>query len=142
MKDTGFLITNNPILVMDVPSAEMTKYAANSMLATRVSFMNEISNLCEKVGADVSSVRVGMGTDSRIGMSFLFPGIGSGGSCFPKDVQALVRTGKENDVDLQIASSVEEVNKRQKHVLVDKISKHYGVNGLKGKTFCQSATTF
>jgi UDPglucose 6-dehydrogenase len=104
MKDLyePFVRTNNPILVMDVVSAEMTKYAANSMLATRVSFMNEIAQLCERVGADVNKVRIGIGTDSRIGMSFLFPGIGYGGSCFPKDVQALIRTGKDHDLDLKI----------------------------------------
>jgi UDPglucose 6-dehydrogenase len=129
-----FIRTNNPILVMDVVSAEMTKYAANAMLATRVSFMNEISLLCERVGADVDAVRRGMGTDSRIGKSFLFPGIGYGGSCFPKDVQALIRTAKDNDFDLKISQAVEDVNKRQKTVLVDKILKHYNGN-VKGKTF-------
>jgi UDPglucose 6-dehydrogenase len=130
-----FVRTNHPILVMDVASAEMTKYAANSMLATRVSFMNEIANLCEKVGADINAVRVGMGTDSRIGMSFLFPGIGYGGSCFPKDVQAFIRTGKDFGVDLKIAQSVEEVNDRQKRAMVKKIVGHYGQSALKGMTF-------
>jgi len=130
-----FVRTNNPILVMDVPSAEMTKYAANTMLATRVSFMNEIANLCEIVGADVDSVRIGMGTDSRIGMSFLFPGIGYGGSCFPKDVQALVRTAKDHGRELQIAASVEDVNHNQKMVMVHKIRSHYGADKLKGRTF-------
>jgi len=128
-----FVRTNKPILVMDIPSAEMTKYASNSMLATRVSFMNEVSLLCEKVGADIDAVRVGMGTDSRIGMSFLFPGIGYGGSCFPKDVQALIRTGKDHGVDLQICKSVEEVNARQKQQLPRKVKEYFGKDGLKGK---------
>lgn len=130
-----FVRTNNPILVMDVPSAEMTKYAANAMLATRVSFMNDIANLCERVGANVDSVRVGMGTDSRIGMSFLFPGCGYGGSCFPKDVQALIRTGKDYDYPLKIAQAVEDVNAGQKMVLVEKIISHYGKAAVKGKRF-------
>ncbi|MCL4123529.1 UNVERIFIED_CONTAM: hypothetical protein GTU68_043972 [Idotea baltica] len=130
-----FVRTNNPILVMDVVSAEMTKYAANTMLATRVSFMNEISHLCEKAGANIHSVRVGIGTDSRIGMPFLFPGIGYGGSCFPKDVQALIKTGKNFGINLEIAEAVEAVNKRQKEVLVNKIIKHYGQDNIKGKTF-------
>lgn len=130
-----FVRTGHPILVMDVVSAEMTKYAANSMLATRVSFMNEISALCEKCGADVDQVRVGMGMDSRIGMSFLFPGIGYGGSCFPKDVQALIKTGKDFGVDLRIARAVEDANFTQKSALVKKITAHYGAENLKGKTF-------
>ena len=130
-----FVRTNNPIIFMDVPSAEMTKYAANAMLATRISFMNEIANLCEKVGANVSDVRVGMGTDSRIGMSFLFPGIGYGGSCFPKDVQALVKTAKDAGVDLKVAGAVEEVNALQKGVIIKKIANHYKGEGVSGKTF-------
>jgi len=130
-----FVRTNNPILVMEIPSAEMTKYAANAMLATRISFMNEISNLCEKVGANVESVRKGIGTDSRIGMSFLFPGIGYGGSCFPKDVQALMKTAKDYAVDLRIARAVEETNAVQKNLIVDKIIKHYGCENLSGKKF-------
>ncbi|MBX7144447.1 MAG: UDP-glucose/GDP-mannose dehydrogenase family protein [Oligoflexia bacterium] len=130
-----FVRTGHPILVMDVVSAEMTKYAANSMLATRVSFMNEISNLCEKCGADVDHVRVGMGTDSRIGMGFLFPGIGYGGSCFPKDVQALIKTGRDFGVDLRICKSVEDVNKSQKSIMSKKIMAHYGGTNLKGRTF-------
>ncbi len=129
-----FVRTNNPILVMDVPSAEMTKYAANAMLATRISFMNEIANLCERVGADASAVRIGIGTDSRIGMSFLFPGIGYGGSCFPKDVQALVRTAHDHGVDLKVCKAVEEVNKQQKLSLVEKVISYYGEDNLKGKT--------
>ena len=130
-----FVRTNNPILVMDIASAEMTKYTANAMLATRISFMNEISNLCEKVGANVESVRIGIGTDSRIGMSFLFPGIGYGGSCFPKDVQALIKTAKDNACDLKIARAVEETNAIQKNLLVDKIIKHYKCENLSGKHF-------
>jgi UDPglucose 6-dehydrogenase len=129
-----FVRTNNPILVMDIPSAEMTKYAANTMLALRVSFMNEISNLCERVGADINKVRIGIGTDSRIGMSFIFPGIGYGGSCFPKDVQALIKTGKDYNVDLRIARAIEDVNASQKRVLVEKISNHFGPGKLAGKT--------
>jgi UDPglucose 6-dehydrogenase len=130
-----FVRTNNPILVMDVRSAEMTKYAANTMLALRVSFMNEIANLCEEAGADINKVRVGIGTDSRIGMSFIFPGIGYGGSCFPKDVQALIRTGKVHGVDLRIARAVEDVNKAQKMLMVRKVVEHYGSEKLDGKTF-------
>ena len=130
-----FVRTNNPILVMDIRSAEMTKYAANAMLALRVSFMNEIANLCERAGADISNVRIGIGTDSRIGMSFIFPGIGYGGSCFPKDVQALIRTGKNHGVDLLISRSVEEVNKNQKQLMVGKIVEHFGENKVRGKTF-------
>ncbi len=130
-----FVRTNNPILVMSVESAEMAKYAANAMLATRISFMNEIARLCDEVGADINSVRVGIGTDSRIGMSFLFPGIGYGGSCFPKDVQALIRTGKEHGLDLKISEAVEEVNREQKHVLVDKIDDHFGRDGIQGMHF-------
>jgi UDPglucose 6-dehydrogenase len=130
-----FVRTNNPIFVMDVMSAEMTKYAANAMLATRISFMNEVALLCEKVGADINSVRIGIGSDSRIGMSFLFPGIGYGGSCFPKDVQALVKTGKEYDVDLKVSKAVEDANARQKLVLVKKVVDHYGLDAIKNKTF-------
>jgi UDPglucose 6-dehydrogenase len=128
-----FVRTNNPVLVMDVVSAEMTKYAANTMLAARVSFMNEVANLCEKAGADINSVRIGIGTDSRIGMSFLFPGIGYGGSCFPKDVQALIKTGKDYDCPLKIAAAIEAVNACQKSVIVDKIIGHFGRDNLKGK---------
>ncbi len=130
-----FVRTNNPILIMDVPSAELTKYAANTMLATRVSFMNEISNLCEIVGADINSVRVGMGTDSRIGMSFLFPGIGYGGSCFPKDVQALIKTAKDHGCKLKIPMATEDVNADQKGVMTQKIIKHYGKDKIGGKVF-------
>jgi UDPglucose 6-dehydrogenase len=130
-----FVRTNNPILVMDVPSAEMTKYAANTMLATRISFVNEIANLCERVGANINSVRVGLGTDSRIGMGFLFPGVGYGGSCFPKDVQALIRTGMDFGVDMKVARVVEEVNKHQKAVIVHKIVEHFGRDSVYGKLF-------
>ncbi|MEO1715446.1 MAG: nucleotide sugar dehydrogenase, partial [Bacteroidota bacterium] len=111
----------NPIIFMDERSAEMTKYAANSYLATRITFMNEIANLCEKVGADVDKVRLGMGSDSRIGKRFLFPGIGFGGSCFPKDVQALAKTAKEYEYDFRILNSVLSINEGQRVRLFDKI---------------------
>ncbi|NDC37333.1 MAG: nucleotide sugar dehydrogenase [Proteobacteria bacterium] len=137
-----FVRTNNPILLMDVASAEMTKYAANAMLATRVSFMNEISQLCDKVGADIDKVRIGMGTDSRIGMSFLFPGIGYGGSCFPKDVQALIKMGKNASVQMQISESVEAVNFRQKASMVAKIESHFGGSNLSGKVFAMWGLAF
>lgn len=128
-----FVRQGNPIYFMDERSAEMTKYAANSYLATRISFMNEIANLCEKVGANVDSVRMGMGSDSRIGKRFLFPGIGYGGSCFPKDVQALAKTANEYNYDFKILESVMEVNDLQKSVLTQKI-KAYFKNDLAGKT--------
>ena len=128
-----FVRQGNPIIVMDERSAEMTKYAANSYLATRISFMNEIANLCEKVGADVDKVRKGMGSDTRIGKRFLFPGVGYGGSCFPKDVQALARTAAHNDYDFKILSAVMKVNQIQKSVLVKKIKAHFG-GDLTGKT--------
>ena len=121
-----FVRTGNPIIFMDIASAEMTKYAANGMLATRISFMNEIANLCERVGANVDMVRKGIGSDSRIGPSFLFPGPGYGGSCFPKDVKALVRTGAEIGMDLQILAAVEEVNEKQKLRLGDKVREALG----------------
>jgi len=128
-----FLLNNHPILFMDIHSAELTKYAANSMLATRISFMNEIANLCEIVGADVNMVRKGIGSDTRIGSKFLYSGIGYGGSCFPKDVKALIKTADENGYSLEILKSVEDVNDRQKSVLFDKLMKYY--NGdIKGKT--------
>ena len=131
-----FVRTDNPIYVMDVRSAEMTKYAANALLATKVTFMNEIANLCERVGADVTAVRKGIGSDSRIGPNFLFPGVGYGGSCFPKDVRALIRTGKENDVDMSIIASVDSANEHQKTVLVQKVINHYGSpEAIKGKKF-------
>lgn len=128
-----FVRQGNPIIFMDERSAEMTKYAANSYLATRISFMNEIANLCEKLGADVDLVRKGMGSDSRIGKRFLFPGVGYGGSCFPKDVQALAMTAEENEYDFKILKSVMLVNDLQKEILSDKIIKYF--NGqLMGKT--------
>jgi UDPglucose 6-dehydrogenase len=121
-----FVRTGNPIIFMDIASAEMTKYAANGMLATRISFMNEIANLCERVGANVDMVRKGIGSDSRIGPSFLFPGPGYGGSCFPKDVKALVRTGTEMGMELQLLSAVEGVNERQKVRLAAKLREALG----------------
>jgi UDPglucose 6-dehydrogenase len=121
-----FVRTGKPIIFMDIPSAEMTKYAANAMLATRISFMNEIANLCEKVGANVDLVRRGIGTDTRIGPSFLFPGPGYGGSCFPKDVKALVRTGKEQGAPLAVLEAVEEANHRQKRRLFEKVKQALG----------------
>lgn len=128
-----FLLNGYRILYMDIPSAEMTKYAANAMLATRISFMNDIANLCEKVGANVSHVRAGIGTDPRIGRKFLYPGVGYGGSCFPKDVKALLRTGKDHDYPLRLLEAVEQVNEAQKKILFDKISRHYDET-LEGKT--------
>lgn len=128
-----FVRTENPILVMDNRSAEMTKYAANALLATRISFMNEIANLCERVGADVSLVRRGVGSDRRIGQHFLFPGVGYGGSCFPKDVQAMIHTSEEYGLDSSLLRAVDAVNDRQKHVLVHKVKARYG-NNLRGRT--------
>jgi len=127
-----FVRQGNPIIFMDERSSEMTKYAANSYLAARISFMNELANLCELTGADVETVRQGMGTDNRIGKRFLFPGIGYGGSCFPKDVQALAKTAEENNYDFKILKAVMKVNEIQKHILVEKIINHYG-NDLSGK---------
>jgi UDPglucose 6-dehydrogenase len=121
-----FVRTENPILVMDNRSAEMTKYAANAFLATRISFINEVANLCERVGADVADVRRGMGFDRRIGHHFLFPGVGYGGSCFPKDVQAIIRTAHENGLGFPLLNAVEEVNERQKHLLVEKVVRRFG----------------
>ena len=118
-----FVRTGKPIIFMDIPSAEMTKYAANAMLATRISFMNEIANLCERVGADVDQVRKGIGSDGRIGSAFLFPGPGYGGSCFPKDVKALVRTARECDTPLRVLGAVEEANEAQKHLLFAKLAR-------------------
>ena len=127
-----FVRQGNPIIFMDERSSEMTKYAANSYLAARISFMNELANLCEKTGADVETVRMGMGSDARIGKRFLFPGIGYGGSCFPKDVQALAKTAEENNYDFKILKAVMNVNEIQKHVLVEKIFNNYGKD-LSGK---------
>lgn len=128
-----FMMTNNRILFTDIPSAEMIKYAANSMLATRISFMNDIANLCELVGADVNMVRKGIGADTRIGSKFLYPGCGYGGSCFPKDVKALIQTARQQGYEMRVLQAVEEVNERQKSVLFQKLSSHFGGN-LKGKT--------
>ena len=127
-----FVRTGNPFIVMDIASAEMTKYAANAMLATRISFMNQIAGLCEAVGADVAQVRKGIGTDRRIGSAFLFPGPGYGGSCFPKDVHALIRTGAEQKIPLDILSAVDAANERQKRVLFEKLQRHFD-GTLKGK---------
>lgn len=121
-----FVRSGNPIIIMDEKSAELTKYAANVFLATKITFMNEIANFCEEVGADVDKVRIGMGTDSRIGKRFLFPGIGYGRSCFPKDVKALHKSGKDVNYDFQILGSVLDVNAKQKLVLIPKIKKHFG----------------
>lgn len=129
-----FFRTGNRVIVMDVKSAEMTKYAANSFLATKISFMNEIANLCEKVGANAEMVRVGISTDSRIGNKFLFPGLGYGGSCFPKDVKALIKTGKEYGVEMSIIKCADETNKKQRKLFIDKITEKFGKN-LSGKTF-------
>ncbi len=129
-----FVRTGNPILIMDETSAELTKYAANSLLATKISFMNEIANLCDKVGADIEQVRKGIGSDKRIGYSFIFPGVGYGGSCFPKDVKALIRTATEYGHKMQILESVENVNEKQKKILIPKILNYFN-NDIKGKTF-------
>ena len=128
-----FLLNNFRVIFMDIPSAEMTKYAANSMLATRISFMNDIANLCELVGADVNMVRSGIGSDTRIGRKFLYPGIGYGGSCFPKDVKALIKTAEQNGYDMRVLRAVEEVNETQKSALFDKLQKLFG-NDLQNKT--------
>ena len=126
--------TNNPIIAMDVKSSELTKYASNAMLATRISFMNEIAALADRVGADVAMVRRGMGTDPRIGSKFLFPGVGYGGSCFPKDVKALIKTGQDNDVNMTLLNAVEAINENQKELLVDLARRRFG-DDLTGKTF-------
>ena len=129
-----FLINNFRVIFMDIPSAEMTKYAANSMLATRISFMNDIANLCELVGADINKVRAGIGSDSRIGRKFLYAGCGYGGSCFPKDVKALIKTADDNGYSLELLKAVERVNERQKGVLFDKLKKAFNGEKLKGKS--------
>jgi UDPglucose 6-dehydrogenase len=128
-----FMVTNDRMIFTDIPSAEMIKYAANSMLATRISFMNDIANLCEVVGADVNMVRRGIGSDSRIGRKFLYAGCGYGGSCFPKDVKALIKTAEQNGYEMRVLKAVEEVNESQKSILFDKLSNYYNGN-LKGKT--------
>lgn len=120
-----FTLNGHPIIFMDIPSAEMTKYAANAMLATRISFMNDIANLCEILGADVNMVRLGIGSDPRIGSKFLYPGIGYGGSCFPKDVKALIKAGEDNNYPLRLLQAVENINEDQKSILVDKLLKFY-----------------
>ncbi|MFT7343935.1 MAG: UDPglucose 6-dehydrogenase [Lentimonas sp.] len=128
-----FIRDGHPLIIMDEKSAELTKYAANSFLATKITFMNEIANFCEKVGADVDMVRLGIGSDSRIGHKFLYPGIGFGGSCFPKDVSALVKSGKKAGYDFEIINSVLEVNEKQKTAIVSKVVDHFG--DVKGKKF-------
>ena len=129
-----FLLVNFRVIFMDIPSAEMTKYAANSMLATRISFMNDIANLCEKVGADVNMVRDGIGSDARIGRRFLYAGCGYGGSCFPKDVKALVKTADDNGYSMEVLKAVERVNERQKALLFTKLQKAFGNISLTGHT--------
>src|SRR5207247_495671 len=129
-----FVRTGNPILVMDNASAEMTKYAANALLATRISFVNEIANLCERVGADVDQVRRGVGFDRRIGHHFLFPGVGYGGSCFPKDVKAVIRSAELYDLDFRMLRAAEEVNERQKRTLIEKAVAHFG-ESMRGLRF-------
>lgn len=137
-----FLINNFRVIFMDIPSAEMTKYAANSMLATRISFMNDIANLCELVGADVNMVRAGIGSDTRIGRKFLYAGCGYGGSCFPKDVKALIKTGDENKYSMEVLKAVERVNEKQKSVLVEKLKKAYAGESLEGKTIAMWGLSF
>ncbi len=134
------MLQNFRVIFMDIPSAEMTKYAANAMLATRISFMNDIANLCERVGANVDSVRKGIGTDSRIGNKFLYAGCGYGGSCFPKDVKALVHTGLDNDYHMEVIEAVERVNEKQKSIVYDKIVKMAGP--IKGKTIAIIGLSF
>ncbi len=129
-----FVLNGHPILFMDIPSAEMTKYAANAMLATKISFMNDIANLCDIVGADVNMVRKGIGSDPRIGDKFIYAGVGYGGSCFPKDVKALIKSAEENNWSLDILKAVEKVNERQKEIIISKIKKHFNQQ-LKDKTF-------
>ena len=136
-----FTLNGHPVIFMDVPSAEMTKYAANSMLATKISFMNDIANLCEIVGADVNLVRKGIGSDSRIGKKFIYPGIGYGGSCFPKDVKALIKTADQNGYSLRVLKAVEDVNEDQKSVLFNKLNHYFGGN-LEGKTIAMWGLSF
>ena len=138
-----FLINNFRVIFMDIPSAEMTKYAANSMLATRISFMNDIANLCERVGADVNMVRAGIGADTRIGRKFLYAGCGYGGSCFPKDVKALIKTADQNGYSMEVLKAVERVNERQKSILFDKLMKAFGSKeALKDKTIAMWGLSF
>lgn len=135
-----FTLNGHPVIFMDVPSAEMTKYAANSLLATKISFMNDVANLCEIMGADVNMVRKGIGSDPRIGPKFIYPGIGYGGSCFPKDVKALVRTARENGHEMRILQAVEDVNEDQKMVLFNKVKKQFP--DLRGKHFAMWGLSF
>ncbi len=137
-----FLINNFRVIFMDIPSAEMTKYAANSMLATRISFMNDIANLCERVGADVNMVRAGIGADSRIGRKFLYAGCGYGGSCFPKDVKALIKTADQQGYSMEVLKAVERVNERQKSVVFHKLQRAYAGESLKGKTIALWGLSF
>lgn len=128
-----FMLSGERMIFTDIPSAEMIKYAANSMLATRISFMNDIANLCEQVGADVNMVRKGVGSDTRIGKKFLYAGCGYGGSCFPKDVKALIKTAEQNGCEMKVLKAVEEVNEKQKSILFEKLQRHYA-GSLKGRT--------
>lgn len=137
-----FMMNNFRVIFMDIPSAEMTKYAANSMLATRISFMNDIANLCEKVGADVNAVRQGIGSDVRIGRKFLYAGCGYGGSCFPKDVKALIKTASDNGYEMGVLKSVEDVNARQKKILFEKLKAGYKGESLSGKTIAMWGLSF
>ncbi|MCR4957478.1 MAG: UDP-glucose/GDP-mannose dehydrogenase family protein [Prevotella sp.] len=137
-----FLINNFRVIFMDIPSAEMTKYAANSMLATRISFMNDIANLCERVGADVNMVRAGIGSDTRIGRKFLYAGCGYGGSCFPKDVKALIKTADQNGYSMEVLKAVERVNEKQKSVLFEKLQKAFNGESLAGKTIAMWGLSF
>ncbi len=128
-----FVLNNHPVLLMDIASAELTKYAANSMLATRISFINELANLCEILGADINNVRKGIGSDSRIGSKFLYPGAGFGGSCFPKDVKAIIKTASDHGYELKVITAVEKANEYQKNVVFNKMNKYFN-NSLKGRT--------
>lgn len=137
-----FLINNFRVIFMDIPSAEMTKYASNSMLATRISFMNDIANLCECVGADVNMVRQGIGSDTRIGRKFLYAGCGYGGSCFPKDVKALIKTADDCGYSMEVLKAVEHVNEKQKSILFHKLQAAYNGESLKGKTIALWGLSF
>ena len=137
-----FMMNNFRVIFMDIPSAEMTKYAANSMLATRISFMNDIANLCELVGADVNMVRAGIGSDTRIGRKFLYAGCGYGGSCFPKDVKALIKTADQNGYSMQVLKAVEAVNEHQKTILFEKLGKAFAGESLRGKTIALWGLSF
>ena len=137
-----FLINNFRVIFKDIPSAEMTKYAANSMLATRISFMNDIANLCERVGADVNMVRAGIGSDTRIGRKFLYAGCGYGGSCFPKDVKALIKTADQNGYSMEVLKAVERVNERQKSILFEKLQRAFKGESLEGKTIAMWGLSF